>query len=324
MVFSENALNILTLKSFKGIGRAWINKNIKGNEKTRVLVELLNKGSKESDEITVSRFEFKKEQIKTMILKLDGFADGLIALGDTGFPPYRGKVTLSEQPVLLFYRGDLSLLSIDNKNVAVIGLLNPEGNIKELEREVVSRLVTEGATIVSGLALGCDTIAHEQALRSNGKTIAILPGPLNSIMPASNKDLANDIVKCQGLLISEYSTEAKSKMELGGRYQERDRLQALYSDSIILTASYAKNNLGNDSGSRLAMEYAKKYAIPSAVIYDKIADENNPQFDLNRKLIQEQKDISVIDPNNIAPSVSEIIKTKPLGGQGRYVQTNLF
>lgn len=88
-------------------------------------------------------------------------------------------------------------------------------------------MVASGAVIVSSLALGCDSIAHQQAIASKGKTIAILPGPLNDIMPAKNKNLAEDIVSNGGLLISEYLTASKSKMELNGRYQERDRLQAL-------------------------------------------------------------------------------------------------
>ena len=68
--------------------------------------------------------------------------------------------------------------------------------------------------------------------------------------------------------MTEYLNDAKSKMAFTGRYQERDRLQALFSDAIILVSSYAKNDLGNDSGSRLAMEYASQYQIPRAVMYD--------------------------------------------------------
>ena len=103
----------------------------------------------------------------------------------------------------------------------MIGLLTPSQEIEAIERKLVSGLVTNGAVIVSGLALGCDSIAHLQTLDSNGKTVAILPSPLNDIMPAKNRGLATDIVANGGLLISEYLTAPKSKMELSGRYQER-------------------------------------------------------------------------------------------------------
>jgi len=161
------------------------------------------------------------------------------------------------------------------------------------------------------LALGCDTIAHRQALDLNGLTVAILPGPLNDVMPAKNRSLAAEIVKSNGLLISEYLTGAKSKMELSGRYQERDRLQALYSNSIVLSASYAKNDIGNDSGSRLAMRYAKDYSIPRVVIYDKENDAGNSKYDLNRQIICEDSGVIVVNQHNKSSVVSDILLLKP-------------
>ena len=311
MIYSDNAINILTTKTYKGIGRAWIVKNIKGNEKVDVIVSLLNRDAKNDYCITQEDFERNKESIKEDILKLEGFIDGVIAIGDKNFPSYRGKVKNSEQPITLFYRGDINLLKVTNMNIAVIGLLNPDNDTKVIEQEVVAELVKNGTTILSGLALGCDSIAHRQALISNGKTVAILPSPLNNILPATNKELANEIVKNNGLLITEYYKNANSKMEMSGRYQERDRLQALFSNSIVLSASYSKNDQGNDSGSRLAMGYALNYSIPRAVIYDSITDINNPKYDLNRQLIKEDKEITIINRNNLAITIKKIILSKP-------------
>jgi len=324
MIYTENAINILTAKTYKGIGRAWIIKNLRGNEKIENIVSLLNKNAKEDYQITVEEFERNKARIIDNIEKLEGFVDGVVAIGDTDFPSYRGKVKNSEQPIFLFYRGDLSLLKATSKNIAVIGLLNPDKDIEIIEQEVVAELVKNGATIISGLALGCDTIAHRQALNSNGKTVAILPSPLNNILPATNKELANEIVNKNGLLITEYYEDTKSKMELGGRYQERDRLQALFSDSIVLTASYAKNDQGNDSGSRLAMGYALNYSIQRAVIYDPEINSNNPKYDLNRQLIREQKDITIINQKNLSETVKKIISNKPLMKNNQQIQSNLF
>lgn len=324
MKYSENALNILATKTYKGIGRAWIVKNLRGKESVETIVSLLNKDSKETDKITPDDFERNKERIAGVIKRLEGFMEGVVALGDAEFPPYRGKVKNSEQPIFLFYQGDLSLLKATNKNVAVIGLLNPDSDTETIEKEVVSELVKNGATIVSGLALGCDTIAHRQALDSNGKTVAILPSALNNIMPATNKELANEIVKNDGLLVTEYLTDAKSKMELSSRYQERDRLQALFSNSIILSASYAKNDQGNDSGSRLAMGYALNYNIPRAVIYDPQTDLNNPKYDLSRQLIKEQREITVINRANLIASVKKLISSNPDIKRDIAYQPNLF
>jgi len=324
MIYTENAINILAAKTYKGIGRAWIIKNLKGNESVDTIVSLLNKNSKEDYPITTEEFERNKTRLQTTLKKLEGFADGLVAIGDVNFPEFRGNVKNSEQPIFLFYRGDLTLLQATNKNIAVIGLLNPDTDTEIIEKEVIAELVKNGATIISGLALGCDAIAHRQALNSNGKTVAILPSPLNNVLPATNKELSNEIVSKNGLLVTEYYEDAKSKMELGGRYQERDRLQALFSDSIILSASYAKNDLGNDSGSRLAMEYALNYLIPRAVIYDQENNLNNPKYDLSRQLIREQKDITIINRKNLSEMVKKIISNKPLIKNNQQIQSNLF
>jgi len=314
MRYSENTLNILAAKSYRGIGRAWIVKNLKGGESVQAIVSLLNRNAGTGSRTTVEEFEIQKGMERDRILKLKGAADGAVALGDDDFPPYRGNVKNSEQPVVLFYRGDISLLGKAGNNVAVIGLVNPEPEIKVVEEKAVSELVKHNAVVISGLALGCDSIAHRETLRLKGKTAAVLPGPLNSILPASNRLLADQIVENNGLLVSEYYENANSTQELRGRYQERDRLQALFSDMIVLTASYAENSHGNDSGSRLAMKYALNYSIPRTVLYDSFNDAENPMYDLNRQLIKEDPEIIVINRNNLRTAVvkimSDIEKTK--------------
>ena len=225
------------------------------------------------------------------------------------------------------------MLGISNKNISVIGLLNPEDNIEERECKLVAEFVKNGATIVSGLAFGCDSISHRQALNSNGKTVAILPSPLNNILPARNKSLAYEIVEEGGLLVTEYGNDFKNTMELSSRYKERDRLQALFCDTIILAASYAQDSNHRwqhlsgqklDSGARLAMEYAKNYNIPRAVMYDQNSDVNNPMFDLNRQLMNEQAGITVINQDNLTETVKKIMSKKPDIKNKTVYQTDLF
>ncbi|MBD3831517.1 MAG: DNA-processing protein DprA, partial [Arcobacter sp.] len=274
MTYSENAINILTVRTYKGIGNAWVVKNLKGNESVNTIVSLLNDKSKQNEVVTIDDFESCKYEIKEKLHNLEDNCDGLIAIGDKNFPQYRGDVKDSEQPIFLFYKGDIDLLHIDCHNISVIGLLNPDETIEIRERKIVEEIVKRDITIVSGLAFGCDSIAHQQAM-VGGKTIAILPSPLNDILPAKNIDLAFEIVEEGGLLITEYYEKFKSKMELSSRYKERDRLQALFCDTIILAASYAQDSAKRwnihdqklDSGARLAMEYAKNYKIPRAVMY---------------------------------------------------------
>ena len=297
----------MAARTFKGIGRAWLAKNLTTVQESNEIVDRLNKSRKNQPPITLNEFERKKALLQQLLEKNTAYIDGVTAIGDPDFPAYRGKVKPSEQPAFIFYRGDLRLLQANSNNIAVIGLLEPDMETECFERQVVAELVAQGVVIVSGLAFGCDSIAHRQTLASGGKTVAILPSPLSNIMPVTNQGLADEIVEAGGLLISEYLTDAKTKMEMTGRYQDRDRLQALFSNAVVLTASYAKNDLGNDSGSRLAMAYAKDYSLTRAVLYDQKLNADNPKYDLNRQVIAEQPAAIVIDANNLALSVKCLV-----------------
>jgi DNA processing protein len=324
MNVSNNALNVLTAKTYKGIGKAWVVKNMRGNESVETLVVLLIAIAKEP--VSINDFVHRKQQIQKQLEGCAQSVDGVVAIGDENFPQYRGVVKSSEQPIALFYRGNIRLIEKTNNTIAVIGLLNPDEDTIEFEKKVVSTLVDQGVTIVSGLALGCDAVAHRQALHAGGHTVAILPSPITDILPQANRDLAAQIVQNNGLLISEYLDKAYSKMELSGRYIERDRLQALFSNGVVLTASYAENDVGHDSGSRHAMAYALNYGIPRAVMYDAQRHQQNPTYDLNRQLIQADKNITIINSRNMAETITQIAATQiaataPLDS---WVQRGLF
>ena len=214
---------------------------------------------------------------------------GIICAFDEGFPYINPKVkNKGDKPFLIFYRGDLSLLSDLNKNVAVIGLINPEEEIQRREREIVKQLVNNELIIVSGLAAGCDSIAHRVAVDMSGKTVAILPSSISKVYPAGHREFAEEIVEKGGLLISEYYKDPKSRNESLKRFIERDRLQAMFSKAVILIASYRKGE--GDSGSRHAMEAAKKYGIERFTMFNQKTDSKNPQFGLNRDYLNENVD----------------------------------
>jgi len=333
MRYTPNALNILTTKSYKGIGNAWLVKNLNGNETVDTIVALLNKTIK-SEPTTVKEFEQKRESFLIKLRdKLDGYCDGFVALGDPDFPQHRGNVKDSDKPVFLYYKGNIKLLSVENKNITVIGLLNPEGDIEERERRIVAEFVKNRATIISGLALGCDSIAHIEALESNGNTVAILPSSLTKILPSSNNGLAQQIVEQGGLLVTEYGKDFKSHKELISRYVERDRLQALFCDTIVLVASYAQDSAERwvdlagkklDSGAGIAMSRAKAYGIPRAVMYDDSLDKENPMFDLNREIIKDQNMIHVINNDNLSEIVQRLSSKQYTYGKKPSTQEELF
>lgn len=305
---TDNAINILTTLKFKGVGNAWIYNNLKGGESIDEIISVLN-----SKNIAATAYDFnqKREQVRnvlnTMYKQVDGF--DVTALGDEDFPKISGNISAADYPVVLFYKGDISLIKSTNNNVAVIGVLTPLGDVEQREREVVKMLVDKGVTIISGLALGCDSISHDETLRNNGKTVAVLPSPLNNIMPKSNLRLANEILESGGLLVTEYYEPISTKYELSARYIKRDRLQAMFSKCVLLAASYAENRDGKDCGSRHALKKAKEYGISRAVIYDEATDKGNDMFDLSRQIINEGGAI-ILKPDNLATAVEKITLQK--------------
>ena len=214
----------------------------------------------------------------------------IISVFDNTFPVVGVKLKNSEKPFFFAYRGDITLLNNVDKNVAVIGVLTPTNEIVEREQKVVKSLTEKGLNIVSGLAKGCDTVAHSESINNNAKTIAFLPSTIKNIYPKENISLANEIVKNDGLIITEYVNEAKNKYETVKRFIERDRLQALFSKAVVLIASFRK--VEGDSGSRHAFEKAKQYGKKRLVMYRE-TDANQLIFGLNKDyVIQGEKIVS--------------------------------
>jgi len=205
----------------------------------------------------------------------------LVCFFDDNFPKFNIKLKNSEKPFLFAYKGNINLINNQN-NIAVVGTTNPTLEIINREKNIVKELINKEFCIVSGLARGCDTIAHKECLNKNGKTIAFLPTTLDNIYPKENKNLAEDIVKNGGLVITEYITETNNKYENIKRFIDRDRLQALFSKAVILVASNSQGN--GDSGSRHAMNKAKEYGKEQFVMLDQL-DKGNPLFQLNEEYI---------------------------------------
>ncbi len=203
---------------------------------------------------------------------------------DVDFPNISENIKNSEKPFLFVYRGNIELLKQTEKNIAVVGVLTPTDDIKNREQKVVTEFINKNLTIVSGLANGCDTIAHKICLDNKGKTIAILPTTFNNVYPKENAKMIDEIVNSGGLIISEYINEPSNKYERINRFIDRDRLQAMLSKAVCLVASYTPGN--GDSGSRHAMAKAKEYGKKRYVMFNENSDSNLKIFELNKQEIQ--------------------------------------
>ena len=132
----------------------------------------------------------------------------------------------NKRPLFLYIKGNVKALS--KHNMAVIGTRTPSENSQIFEKEMVKAVLDNSdRAIVSGLALGCDKIAHETTVLENKVTIAILPSGLNKIAPSSHKGLAEKIIENGGCLVTEYEP---NKTANKGTFIERDQIVAAFSD----------------------------------------------------------------------------------------------
>ena len=132
-------------------------------------------------------------------------------------------------PPFLFFKGNLN--AANNKSIAIIGSSSPSKEGEPVGYFFSNNLAQKGINIVSGLALGCDTAAHKGAIAAKGMTTAILGNGLDKIYPRENIDLAEDIVRNGGLLLSEYPI---GKYATPYTLVARDRLQAALSQIILV------------------------------------------------------------------------------------------
>ena len=308
---TQSTLLIAAALTYKGIGPSWIIKNQEKITDIEHLVALLQRDVRQEVEPPnirqfleiLARVEQQHANILTRI-------EGVVSFLDPMFPDLRGNVKEGDRPVLLYYRGDISLLKKKNRTIAVVGHLNPDVATMRFETDVVDELINQGITIVSGLAQGCDAVAHQQTLNRGGKTVAVLPSPVDNVIPSQHRDLADQIVTDGGLLVSEYWANPYARMEQLSRFVTRDRLQAAFSDGIVLVASYAEADKGFDSGSRHALAKAKQYSIPRAVLYDEITCTNDPAYNLNRQL-QLTDTVTTITPSTIRVGLDNFLSTPP-------------
>ena len=155
--------------------------------------------------------------------------------------------------------------------VAIVGSRKPTAYGKEVTYQLAFDIAKRGVVIISGLALGVDAIAHRAALDAGGKTLAVLANGVDIIYPATNRDLAYDVLAHEGAIISEYEpgTEARDF-----QFLERNRIVSGLSDAIIVTEAAARS--GTLSTAAHALEQGREvFVVPGNITSPLSAGCNN-------------------------------------------------
>jgi len=173
---------------------------------------------------------------ETYEIKVLGYTDPAYPLG---------LKEIYSPPPVLYYRGDL-LTALDAKCLAVVGTRKPSAYGQQMCGKTLAPVCKAGVTIISGLAMGIDTISHLTALEEKTKTIAVLASGVETIYPPQNRELAKRVIQ-SGALVSEY--EPGTKVEKWN-FPARNRIVSALSSSVyvvegpitsgaMLTAKYA-------------------------------------------------------------------------------------
>jgi DNA processing protein len=144
---------------------------------------------------------------------------------------------ISNPPVVLYYKGDLDVCNLD-KTLAVVGSRRATTNARKDLAKIISGLGNTDICIVSGLASGIDTVAHESALENNLKTIGVIASGFDFTYPAANRDLYKRIENGNGAVITEYYPTFEP---LPFRFLQRNRIVSGLSYGTLVAEASLKS-----------------------------------------------------------------------------------
>lgn len=191
-----------------------------------------------------------------------------LTLGTGNYP--RRLAALPQPPKQLFYVGGLLGL-LDRPTLAVVGSRKSSPYGRTVTTEVVREVSKNGVVIISGLAFGIDSIAHQAALDAGGATIAVLPGGLGNVYPAAHRQLAKQIIDKGGALISEYEP---GHLPMKHDFIARNRIIAGLSNGVLITE--AADRSGSLHTAQFALEQGLEVmAVPGNVTSPTSVGTNN-------------------------------------------------
>lgn len=154
----------------------------------------------------------------------------MVSWRDASYPPLLREIY--DPPALLYYRGVLS--DPEKPLAAVVGTRKPTPLAAERAYKLGRELGEAGIPVVSGLALGIDSMAHRGNVEAGSPTVAVLGSGLDNVYPVTNRDLARRILESGGLIVSEYPPGTGP---LKWNFPERNRIiSALARGTVVVEA----------------------------------------------------------------------------------------
>jgi DNA processing protein len=201
------------------------------------------------------KFDPDQEMERLAQLKIE-----LLTLGAPGYPERLGQI--DTPPPVLYLQG--SLQPQDNLALAVVGTRQATNYGRAATQNICTELAGQGVTIISGLAKGIDTIAHQAALQAGGRTLAVLGSGVDVIYPSENRSLAariTDPAAQNGAIISEYPP---GTLPEAANFPPRNRIVSGLSLGVFVVESNIKG------GALITVDFAVEqgrdvFALPGSI-----------------------------------------------------------
>ncbi|MBK9098376.1 MAG: DNA-protecting protein DprA [bacterium] len=252
------------------------------------LAKRIRKASQER----VDSEKFTEKELK----KLEKLGGKIVTIWDQEYPSILKKIY--DPPILFYILGDLT--ESDQYSIAIVGTRQPTNYGKVHTEKISMELSKQGITIISGMARGIDSIAHNAAVKSGGRTIAIIGSGLDIIYPAENKKLFEKISE-NGAVISEFSLGTKPDAQ---NFPRRNRIISGLSLGVVVIETGIQG--GAMQTAALALDQNREvFALPGNV--------GVKQSDGTNLLIQKGEAKLITSADDV---ISELeIKLKPVLGK---------
>jgi DNA processing protein len=178
---------------------------------------------------------------------------------------------IPQPPKTIFVLGHDVKELLDRPSVTIVGSRKVSTYGKIVAEKLAGELASAGILIISGLAIGVDSLAHKAALESGGLTLAVLPTSLDKIYPPSHYGLATQIIQKGGALLSEYPPGTVPNK---GNFIERNRIASGLADALLVTEAAERS--GSLHTANFALEQGRPVlAVPGNITSPTSVGTNN-------------------------------------------------
>ena len=211
------------------------------------------------------------ERLQVMKILMERHSVRVMRISDELYPA--SLMNVNDPPPILFYQGDPSCLK--RRILAMVGSRAASYDGQKAAGKVASDLSRHGVSIISGLAGGIDTAAHEGCIRGGSPTIAVTGCGLDRVYPSENEPLRDRILSCGGLILSEY---APGEKPAGWHFPIRNRIITGLAEALILMEARIRS--GSMTSVRHALDQGR-----DVFVYP--GDPSSDYFEGNHQLLRE-------------------------------------